>query len=313
LNWKKRSLSSSVEVLKAMDDPLAAVVLEYRMHSKLLGTYIKPWAREERASTRFHLDAITGRPSSTERNMQNIPGKFRKDGTAYPFNCRGILIPDSGTWTDADWSQLEPRCLAYLSGDKEMEYIFSLPRYLDDGSRNEQADIHLQVANFMGVTRRIGKTVNLAMTYGATDDTLMEQSGIKNITRVRQLKEMWGRKFPEAMDWINSRQDDALRTGVAKTVFGRSIRLPTVEEESVDGIYRKAIDYPCQGSAAEVLKRGLIAMAKKIRNPDELLIALQIHDELLCDGYFPEYVFEPMTQVAPFATPVSIKYLSRWE
>jgi len=117
---------------------------------------------------------------------------------------------------------------------------------------------------------------------------------------------MWGKKFPEAMDWIDSRQEDALRTGMAKTIFGRNIRLPDLDEDNLDGIRRKAVDYPCQGSAAEILKRGLIVM-------QHLPIALQVHDELLVDGYFPESTFDPLTNIAPFATPMSIKYMDRWE
>ena len=303
---KTGNLSTAVEVLKKMDDPIASIVLEYRTYAKLLSTYIRPWAHEDRAYTKFHLDAITGRPSSTDRNMQNIPGGYRKDGSKYPCDCRSVLLPDSGIWTDMDWQQLEPRVLAYLSGDKEMQHIFSQPKYNADGSRNEEADIHLQVAMFMNVDRKLGKTMNLAMTYGATDETLMEGFNTRNIHRVRQLREMWGKKFPEAMDWIDSRQEDALRTGRARTIFGRNIRLPTEEEESVDGIRRKAIDYPCQGSAAEILKRGLIILK-------DLPLALQVHDEVLVDGYTPTHVFKPLEDIAPFRTPVDIKYLERWE
>ncbi len=303
---KTGNLSTSVETLKKMEDPIVPVILEYRTYTKLLSTYIRPWAHEDRAFTRFHLDAVTGRPSSTDRNMQNIPGGYRKDGTPYPCDCRSVLLPDSGVWTDMDWQQLEPRVLAYLSGDKEMQHIFSLPKRHPDGSKNEEADIHLQVAVFMNVTRKLGKTINLAMTYGATDETLMEHLNIRNPHRVRQLREMWGKKFPEALDWIDSRQEDALRTRVARTIFGRNIRLPDEEEESADQIKKKAIDYPCQGSAAEILKRGLILLKDKP-------LALQVHDEILVDGYIPEHVFEPLQDIAMFRTPVDIKYLERWE
>lgn len=299
-------LSTTRETLSRMDDPLAVVIQNYKDKAKLLNTYIRPWAKEDRAYTRFHLDAITGRPSSTDRNMQNIPGPYRKDGTPYPCNCRGILLPDNEVWTDVDWEQLEPRVLGYLSDDREMQHIFSLPKYNPDGSRNEDADIHLQVAIFMDITRRLGKTVNLAMAYGATDETLMEHSGIRSKERVGQLRDMWGRKFPQAMDWIDSRQEDALRTGIARTVSGRNIRLPTAEEESVDSIKRKAIDYPCQGSAAEILKRGLILCK-------DMDMALQIHDEILVDGFIPADRFRPLENIAPFRTPVEVKYLERWE
>ena len=85
-NWSRRSLSTAEEVLEKMDDPLASIVLQYRKHSKLLSTYIKHWAKEDRATTHFHLDATTGRPSSTDRNMQNIPGK-----KSNITNCRNIF------------------------------------------------------------------------------------------------------------------------------------------------------------------------------------------------------------------------------
>lgn len=305
-NYKKNQLATGVKILEKMDDPLASIILQHRKHNKLLGTYIKPWSHDERATTRFHLDAITGRPSSTDRNMQNIPGKYAKDGSLNQINCRAILLPDSGVWTDTDWRQLEPRVLGYLSGDKEMQYIFSLPELNPDGTKNEAADIHLQVANFMGITRRLGKLINLAMTYGATDQTLMENAGIRDIGRIKQLRMMWGQKFPGAMDYIESVQHDSLITGRAKTVFGREIRLPSQDEESVDSIHRKAVDYPCQGSASEILKRGLILLK-------DLPIALQIHDELLVDGFIPDYRFKPLESIAPFPTPVGVSYLDRWE
>jgi len=299
-----RSIRTDKDTLSKMIDPLAGLVLNHRDKAYLLSHYIKPWGDDDRAYCRYHLDAITGRPSSTERNMQNIPGRFRKDGSENVYNCRGILLPDSGIWTDADWEQLEPRVLAHLSDDKEMQYIFSLPKYNPDGSRNEEADIHLQVAMFMNIARKLGKTINLAMTYGATDETLMEQSGIKSLPRVRQLREMWGRKFPQAMDWIESRQEDALRTGIAKTLFGRKIRLPSPEEESLDGIRRKAVDYPCQGSAAEIHKRGLILCKG-------MPMSLIVHDEILFDGKVE--LPEGLDSIAPFRTPIAVKYLQRWE
>ena len=143
------NLSTGEEILEAMDDPLAQLVLEYRRRAKLLSTYIKPWANDSRAYTRYHLDAITGRPSSTDRNMQNIPGA----GSRLGINARGFLAPDTGTWSDMDFSQLELRILAYLSQDREMLHIFSQPRYLPDGRSNPEADIHQRTADFLGMER----------------------------------------------------------------------------------------------------------------------------------------------------------------
>lgn len=146
-------LSTSKETLEKMDDPVAQLVLTARSKSSFLNSYIIPWGRETRAYTRFHLDAVTGRPSSTERNMQNIP----------PGNTRGVLIPDTGVFTDADFSQVELRVLAYLSGDREMQYIFSLPKYNPDGSINLDADIHQQTAVALNIIRKIAKNVNFCL------------------------------------------------------------------------------------------------------------------------------------------------------
>jgi len=305
-------LSTAVEILEKMDDPLARLILEYRNRTKLLSTYIKPWANDNRAYTLYHLDAITGRPSSTSggvppnRNMQNIPGKFSQKGIQNAHNCRGILLPDSGTWTSVDLEQVEPRALAYLSGDREMAHIFSQPKYNPDGTRNEEGDIHLQVAIFMSVHRRIGKTMNLAMTYGASDQTLAEHSGIGNVYRASQLREMWNHKFPEAADYIQSKQEEAFRTHRAVSAFGREMRIPDEDEDSPASIKSKAIDYPCQATAADILKRALIIT-------QDMDVALQIHDELLIDGLELPDRFDMIRNIAPFETPVEVKYYERWE
>jgi len=288
--WGKRSLSTAEEVLDKMDDPLASVVLQYRKHSKLLSTYIKPWAKEERATTHFHLDAATGRPSSTDRNMQNIPGK-----KSTITNCRNILLPDFGIFTDMDWSQLELRILAYLSQDKEMLHIFETG-----------GDIHQSTAEFLDIDRGIAKNVNFALIYGATDETLMETAHIRSLNRAKELKHNMFQLYTGVGDWIETVQHNATSNYRARTLFGRNLRLPTVDEERLDGIQRKAVNYPIQGSAAEILKRGLILCK-------DLPMVLQVHDELLVDGFIPDYRFKPLEDIAPFHTPVGIKYLERWE
>jgi len=278
----KKQLATSVEILEKMNDPLAAMVLDYRAKSKLLSTYIRPWAREERAYTRFHLDAVTGRISSTDRNLQNIP----------KGEVRNMFLPDSGIWTDADFSQIELRVLAYVSGDREMQYIYE-----------SGGDIHQTTADFLGIPRRPSKNVNFSMIYGATDETIMETAHIKSLSRAKQLKKMWFEKYKEAGDWIQTMQEEALRNPYAITLFGREIKLPTLDEESEDKIQRKAVNYPIQGGAAEIFKRAMI----RCRN---LLIVLQVHDELIFDGMVE---LPKLDDIAPFETPIEVKYLQCWE
>ena len=280
-----RSIKADVEVLSRMDDPLANMVLSYRACSKLLSTYIRPWANESRAYTRFHLDAITGRPSSTDRNLQNIP----------QGEPRGIFIPDNGCFTDVDFSQLELRVLAYLSQDLEMQYILN----------NPNGDIHQATADFLGIDRRPAKTINFAMVYGATDSTIAEQAHV-SVQRAGEWKKGWFEKYKQAGSWIEYQQEKALVDGYITTVFGRKIALPTLDEETSDGIMRKAIDYPCQGSAAEIAKRALIRCK-------HLPMVLMVHDELLFDSKIPKEEFDSLEHIAPFWTPVGVKYLLRWE
>ena len=278
----RKQLNTSEEVLEKMNDPLASMVLDYRNKSKLLSTYIRPWAKEERAHTRFHLDAITGRISSTDRNLQNIP----------PGKPRNIFLPDSGVFTDMDFGQIELRVLAYLSGDKEMQYIFETG-----------GDIHQATADFLNIPRRPSKNVNFAMIYGATDETLMETAHIRSLSRAKQLKEMWFRKYKEAGDYIQIVQEDALRNPYAITLFGRRIQLPLLEEESKGGIERKAVNYRIQGSAAEILKRALIKCK-------DLPMVLQVHDEIIFDG---RVELPDLEHIAPFHTPIEVRYLQCWE
>lgn len=281
----KRNLSSAKEVLTKMDDPLAGLVLNYRDKSYLLSHYIKPWANEERATTRFHMDAITGRISSTDRNLANIP----------KGEPRGMFLPDSGIWTDMDFNQVELRLLAYLSQDREMLHIYET-----------EGDIHQATMDYFGIMRVPAKKGNFSMVYGATDETIMESMGLRSRERARQFREGWFQLFPQAGDWIQSTQAQALIHNRVKTVFGRSIRLPTEEEERIDGRQRKAVNYPIQGSAAEILKRALI-------HCKDMPMALQVHDEILIDSYIPADKFKPLESIAPFRTPVEVKYLTRWE
>lgn len=145
----KYSASTDEEVLKRISDPIAALVLLFRKYSKLLSTYIIPYREQDRAHTRFHMNTATGRLASAERNMQNIPPGL---GTDDMPGIRTMFMPDSGSWTDADFSQQELRVLAYVSQDPTMLDIY-----------NRGLDIHQETADFMGIGRRIAKNVTFCL------------------------------------------------------------------------------------------------------------------------------------------------------
>ncbi len=302
----KKHLSSGKEVLEQMDDPLAGLILTYRQKSALLSDYLVPWGKEldGRAHTRFHLDAATGRPSSTERNLQNIPSKGSVSDPE--GEVRGCFLPDHTIWTDMDFSQLELRILAHISGDPTMQYIFQQPPFLPDGSRNIQADLHQQTADFLGIPRKIAKNVGFAMVYGATPQTLMETANIKDIHQAERLINMWFDKYPVAGGWIAEIQRQTYNDPYAYTLYGRKIRLD-LESTDIESMKRKNVNYRIQGSAAEIFKRSLLRC-------QHLDLALQVHDEILADGYVEEqWLRQELEHLAPFHTPIDVHYRGRWE
>ncbi len=286
------TLSTAKEILEKMVDPLAKLILNYRKVKYVLSHYVVPWAEEERATTRYHLDAITGRPSSTDANMQNIPGVKSPTG----INARAMLLPDSGIWTDVDFSQVELRILANLSHDREMLGVFE---------RDE--DIHQYTADFLDVRRDpIAKSTSYCMIYGGTDQTMAETAHVP-VQRAHQMRVAWFNLYPQAGDYIQTMQEDVKRgKTTVTTMFGRNMRLPTDEEDSLDGRQRKSINYPIQGTAADILKRALIQCK-------DMDMRLQVHDELLIDGIELPDKFSGLEHIAQFRTPIEIRYLERWE
>lgn len=286
---KRTSLCTDEATLKKVNHPIAQMVLAYRTQKKLHSTYIYPLTGAARCYTHFHMDAITGRISSNKHNMQNIP-KGR---------VRNIFLPDDGVFTDIDFSQIELRTLAYISHDPVMMAMF------ESGE-----DFHQATADLMGIERRIAKNANFATIYGATVDTLLETAGITDRRKALELMELWRIAYPTAAKWVTEQQKNGIRNGYITTLFGRRIPLP-VELEKADKLARKAVNYPIQGSAAEIVKRAMLICADA-GLMDVLL--LQVHDELLFNGDVTDKLIKlDLDHIAPFHTPYEVKLLERWE
>ena len=298
-------------VLEKLDDPIAALVVNYRKVAKLLSTYIVPYRSQDRAYTRLHNNTATGRLASTKRNLQNIP----------KGEMRGMFLPDFGTFTDFDYSQQELRTLAYVSGDREMTFLFTHGTCVECGylqsnerkhcdrcaGRIKDLDMHQDNADFMGIDRRTAKNTTFSMLYGGSAQTIMETAGIRSLDRAKELRRMWFGRFQQAGDWIEATVEEGLRTRQAKTMQGRILWLPLQGEESDEDVARKCVNYPIQGSAAEITKEAMLRCK-------DLDMVLQVHDELLLDGYVPEEEIKRLgvEEVAPFRTPVDVKYMGRW-
>ena len=283
----RKALRTDESTLEFLDDPLAMAVLSYRKAQKLLGTYIMPLADEDRIYTEYNLDAVVGRISSSKRNLQNIPQ-----------NKRYIFMPDSGCYTTGDFSQEHLRILMHMSGDREMQRVFY------EGA--EDGDIHIKTAKGLNVSRKLAKTINYAIPYGATAKTISAQAKIRDIRRCSKFIDDWFRTYPDAAEWIRGAQSYGLSHGVAlPTLFGREIGLQMDEYE--EDIKRKAVNYPILGSDGEVMKRALI-----ICHSHDLPMVVTMHDSITCDGDV-EFPIEELESITPFNCPFVVNKTERWD
>jgi len=280
-----KNLSVSASVLELIDDPIAAIVINFRKANTLLNRYIKPLAGEDRIFTEYNLDAITGRISSANRNLQNIP----------PGEVRNMFLPDGDHFTNADYSQEELRILAHLSEDREMMRAYE-----------NHEDIHQLTADMMRIPRKIAKNTGFAMIYGATAQTIRSTAKIRDIRMCYNLLDKWFKAFRGAAEWIKGTQNAGLRNGYIETMFGRRIELP-VGYENDEAIKRKAVNYTIQGTGAEIMKRALIKCKK-------LPLVVTVHDSMLFEGDVRIELSQlGLDSISPVCTPLDVKLLEKWE
>jgi DNA polymerase-1 len=294
---KTRVASTSVQVL----EELAAVhnlprkVLDWRSLKKLKSTYIDALPRLVNQRTgRVHTSfnqavAATGRLSSSEPNLQNIPVR-----TALGLAIRGAFIARPGAvLISADYSQIELRVLAHLSGDESLIAAFK---------RGE--DIHTQTALKVFGTksgldphelRRRAKIVNYALLYGKTAFTLAKDIGVSQAA-AQAFIDAYFDGFPSVRDYIDEIIAQARKSGFVSTMFGRQRRVP--ELTSRNGQVRAAaervtVNLPIQGTAADILKRAMISIYPDL--PAETSMILTVHDELLFE--VPEITAESVASL----------------
>ncbi|MBQ6967586.1 MAG: DNA polymerase I [Lachnospiraceae bacterium] len=283
----KTGYSTSAEVLEKLSPeyPFVRDILKYRTYAKLKATYadgLQPFIREDgRIHSTFNQTVTaTGRISSADPNLQNIPVRT-EEGRAF----RRVFIPKDGySFIDADYSQIELRILASLSGDKKLIEAY-----------NEGKDIHAITASQVfnvpidEVTpelRRNAKAVNFGIVYGISSFGLSQDLSISR-TEAKEYIDRYFMTYPDVKNYLDSLIDFAKKNGYALTYFGRKrpvpeLKSPIFAQRSFGE--RVAMNAPIQGTAADIIK---IAMSNVIRalREDELKSALilQIHDELLIE------------------------------
>jgi DNA polymerase-1 len=286
---KTKTASTAVEVLEelALAHELPRLILEWRALQKLKGTYIDALPQLVHPDTgRVHTCfnqavASTGRLSSSDPNLQNIPirtelgREIRRAFVAEPGN---VLI-------SADYSQIELRVLAHLSGDDAL---------LDSFSRGE--DIHDRTAMKVfgadsGLSthelRRRAKIINYALLYGKTSYTLAKDIGVAQ-QAAQEFINAYFAGFPSVRAFIDGILASARQTGVVQTMFGRRRLVPDVNSRNYQirgEAERRAVNFPIQGSAADILKRAMIDVhAALVRSGTGARMILTVHDELLFEA-----------------------------
>ena len=283
----KTGYSTAADILEklAPDNPIVEEILEYRGLTKLKSTYADGLAdyigEDGRIHTSFNQTiTATGRISSTEPNLQNIPMR-----TELGRLIRKVFVPKDGyVFTDADYSQIELRVLAHISGDEQL-----IEAYRSD------ADIHRITASkvfhtpFEEVTdlqRRNAKAVNFGIVYGISSFGLSQDLSITR-KEASEYIEQYFATYPKVKEFLDGQVEKAKETGYVTTIYGRKRPIPELKSSNFmqrSFGERVAMNSPIQGTAADIMKIAMIHVWEELRERKlSSRLILQIHDELLIE------------------------------
>ena len=278
--------STDEEVLEklAEDYPLPARILEHRSLSKLKGTYTDKLAqmalpRTGRVHTHYaQAVAVTGRLSSNDPNLQNIPIR-----TAEGRKVREAFVAPSGSLiASADYSQIELRIMAHLSGDEALLRAFH--QGLDVHKATAAEVFGLIPDQVSSEQRRYAKTINFGLIYGMSAFGLAKALGIDN-GAAKNYIERYFQRFAGVKRYMDETREQAKSQGYVETVFGRRLYLPEINSPNGPrraGAERAAINAPMQGTAADLIKLSMIAVQAGIdREQRKTKVIMQVHDELV--------------------------------
>lgn len=289
----KTGYSTGAEVLERLRKyhPVIEYILQYRMVSKLKSTYadglLKVYDKEDgRIHTTFNQTVTqTGRISSTEPNLQNIPVRGEQGR-----EIRRLFIPAEGhILLDADYSQIELRVLAHIAGDKTMIEAFK-----------SGEDIHTVTASqVFGVPhesvtaelRRKAKAVNFGIVYGISDFSLASDIGVSRKEAGEYIAGYFA-NYPEIKEYLDRTVEEAREKGFVTTMFGRRRYLPEIKSSNYNIRSfgeRVAMNTPIQGAAADIIKIAMVRVAKALKKAKlSAKLILQVHDELIVEAPLDE-------------------------
>ncbi len=284
----KTGYSTAADVLEklAADYPVARKILDYRQLTKLNSTYAEGLYAFIRGDGRIHgkfnqTITATGRISSTEPNLQNIPVRMEQGR-----QIRKVFVPEDGyTFVDADYSQIELRILAHMSGDERL--IAAYRDAQDIHAITASQVFHVPLGEVTPLQRRNAKAVNFGIVYGISAFGLSEDLSISQ-KEAKVYIENYFKTYPGVKEFLDRQVAEGKKRGYVTTLFGRRRPVPELEDANYTRRQfgeRVAMNSPIQGTAADVMKIAMIAVDRELRGRGmKSRIVLQVHDELLVEA-----------------------------
>lgn len=308
----KTGYSTAADILEklAPDYPVVSLILEYRQLTKLKSTYADGLANYIQEDGRIHgkfnqTITATGRISSTEPNLQNIPVRMELGRL-----IRKVFIPEEGyVFVDADYSQIELRILAHCSGDAQLIQAYKEARDIHRMTASQV--FHIPFEEVTDLQRRNAKAVNFGIVYGISSFGLSEDLSITR-KEAAQYIENYFNTYPGIKTFLDDAVAGAKEQGYVTTLFGR--RRPVPELSSSNFMQRAfgervAMNSPIQGTAADIMKIAMIGVNRRLKEMNlRSRLVLQVHDELLIEAHLDEVnqVQEILANEMQYAADLSV-------
>ncbi len=286
----KTGYSTAAEVLEKLDAPIVKDILEYRGLTKLKSTYAEGLSNYIEEDGRIHTNfnqtiTATGRISSTEPNLQNIPMRMELGR-----RIRKVFVPKEGyLLMDADYSQIELRVLAHMSGDEQLCEAYHSAQ--DIHRMTASKVFHTPLEEVTDLQRRNAKAVNFGIVYGISSFGLSQDLSISRKEAAEYIDQYF-RTYPKVKEFLDKLVEDAKRDGYITTMFGR--RRPIPELSSSNFMQRSfgervAMNSPIQGTAADIMKIAMIKVWEALKEANlKSKLILQVHDELVIETALDE-------------------------
>ena len=308
----KSGYSTNVEVLEKLRDkhPVVQAIMDYRMLTKLKSTYADGLQKEIAADGRIHttfqnLVTATGRLSSTEPNLQNIPVR-----TELGSEIRKMFVPRPGwVFVDADYSQIELRVLAHIAHDKRMQEAFQSGEDFHTVTASQVFGVPIDAVT--PLMRRHAKAVNFGIVYGISEFSLAQDIGVSRY-EAKAYIDSYLEKYHGVREYMHNIVETAREQGYVETIFHRRRAIPEIKSSNFNvrsGAERIALNTPVQGSAADIIKLAMVRVHAALEEEGlQAQLVLQVHDELIveCPAFEAMRVMQIVTEQMEHAVQLEV-------